>query len=137
MTILWLRFLDWSGSAWRRYWKHRALKKKWGNAWFDMSRTGRVYTRVAYVPADQSTDVSLAEVFCVPPYVLRDEPGWEWTCQQCKEYSIITESMMPAILKEWSEMADDMVKRGYKAPRKPTAATIPCTNCRFTPGSPE
>lgn len=130
--ILWLRFLDWSGSAWRRYWKIRRITNRWssdpdwsGN-WQNYERSGRSYRRAWLAPISQI-------------WVDYPEPGWEWTCQNCKEYSFIRKSDMPAILAEWRRKVDYMIAKEYTKgfPAKPTAATAPCTNCCFHPGAPE
>jgi len=125
-VILWLRFLDWAGSAWRRYWKLLPLKAKYGDAWANNSRSGRVFRRVWQAPISKL-------------WIDYPEPGWEWTCQNCKEYSFIRESDMPAILAEWRRKVDYMEAKGYTKgfPAKPTAATAPCTNFCFQPGAPE
>lgn len=130
MKILLLRLLDYLGSKWRRFWKIRKLKRKWGNAWFDKSRTGRKYSRVR--PEEDSPEFT-GRV----QYFKRSEPGWEWSCQNCRIYSIITESMMPAILKDWEKMAENAATRGYRPPPRPMAATAGCPNCKFRPGDPE
>lgn len=106
-----------------------ACKLRWGKDWKNMVRTGRRYTRVERIePTTAEGEVT---------YVLRPEPGWEWMCQNCKTYSLITESMMPEILKDWETLAKKTVARGFKPPEKPTAATAGCTNCKYRPGAPE
>ncbi len=133
MTILWYRFLDSFQSFIRRKAKEAAGKKRWGPIWRDMTRPGRVYSRVD--AAAECDDGIL--------YLIRPEPGWEWTCPNCKEYSIITESMMPAILKDWEADTERMTERAkakgvkYTLTPQPTAATAGCTNCKYRPGAPE
>lgn len=109
--------------------KTAAGKTRWGKHWRNMTRSGRVFSRVERIePIKADQEVS---------YVLRPEPGWEWICQNCKTYSLIRESDMPAVLKYWEELAGKAVAQGFKPPVKPTAATAGCPNCRFLPGSPE
>jgi hypothetical protein len=126
--ILWLRFLDFIEHRWRRHWKFRRLKKRYGERWEDFSRSGRQFRRVEH---GNITGTIFEE------WRILTEPGWEWTCQNCRTYSFIRESDMPAILKEWQDMCANAIKRGYKVPVKPTAATAGCTNCKFRPGDPE
>jgi hypothetical protein len=121
--------LDKRESAARLKEKTAAGKKRWGKNWRDMVRAGRRFTRVQTV--DPITADGKVET------ILRPEPGWEWVCQNCKTYSLITGSMMPAILKDWEALAKKTVDRGYKPPVKPTAATAGCTNCKYLPGAPE
>jgi hypothetical protein len=109
--------------------KTSEAKKRWGNNWKDMVRTGRRYTRVQRIdPVTADANVT---------YVLRPEPGWEWICQNCKTYSLIRESDMPGILEEWEILAYKTLNAGFKPPEKPTAATAGCPNCKFRPGAPE
>ena len=139
--ILWYRLLDSFQSKWNRYWKIRAGRKRWGKEAVleNLTRSGRRYSRVEFSPIGfdhGEIDISKAPNLHAA-YRIRSEPGWEWTCQNCKTYSIITESMMLAILKDWEEMAAKTVAAGYKPPKRPTAATAGCTNCRYLPGAPE
>ncbi len=141
--ILWYRFLDSLQSKWNRYWKIRAGRKRWGKdaVLENLTRSGRRYSRVEFSDVGFQDDAPRYYPDRNTPdgsaYRIRSEPGWEWTCQNCKTYSIITESMMPAILKDWEEMAAKTVAAGYKPPKRPTAATAGCTNCRYLPGAPE
>lgn len=126
--------LDSFEHKWRKYWKVRALQHQWGDRWQDMSRKGRTYTRVSPV-------IGVPRVVGVlgssEGFIIRPDPGWEWNCPNCKDYSRITEADMPAILRIWEIMAQKAIDRGYKVPRKPTAATAGCPNCNFLPGDPE
>jgi hypothetical protein len=128
-VILFCRLLDSLQSFYNRKRKQISARKKWGAGWQDKTRSGRRYSRVEFI---DSTDADSEGV-----YALRAEPGWFWFCQNCKTPSLITESMMPAILKDWSELAKKTVDRGYRPPVKPTAATAGCTNCKYLPGAPE
>lgn len=132
MKILWYRLLDSLQSLWNRKRKEVRLKRRWGARWRDMTRSGRRYTRVIEGnPAHE------------PHWASRAEPGWEWTCQNCKSYSIITESMMPDIIAAWAadskRMTDRAAAKGvkWKIPSKPTAATAGCHYCKYLPGAPE
>ena len=129
MKITFYRLLDEAQSFWRRTRKQFRAKRKWGARWKDMTRSGRRYTRVVLIDA-VSADVE-------PFYRELAEPGWEWSCPNCKSYSLVTESMMPEILADWEKVAASAKARGFKIPRKPTAATAGCTNCRYQPGDPE
>jgi hypothetical protein len=133
--------LDTKQSEARLKQKTAASLKRWGKNWKDMVRTGRRFTRVERIdPITADAEVT---------YVLRTEPGWEWTCQNCKTRSLVTESPMIAIytidgvtyrddvLKAWEELAAKTVARGFKPPEKPTATTAGCPNCKYRPGSPE
>ena len=130
VKITFYRLLDEVQSFWRRTRKEIRAKRKWGARWKDMTRSGRRYTRVDIIDAEFVNDPG-------PAYFMRIEPGWEWSCPNCKSYSLVTESMMPEILADWEKMAASAKARGFKIPRKPTAATAGCTNCRFQPGDPE
>ncbi len=149
MKLLWYRFLDSLQSGIRKKTKEIREKRKWGPEWGphwrDMTRPGRTFTRVEFSPIGfdhGEIDIS-KEPSLHAEYRIRPDPGWEWTCPNCKEYSIITESMMPAILAKWTEEAQRMAgvaaMKGvkYKIAEKPTAATAGCTNCRYRPGAPE
>jgi hypothetical protein len=145
VKLRWYRFLDSFESFLRRKPKEIAGRKRWGPNWRDMTRPGRVYTRVAFSPIGfdhGEIDISKAPSLHAE-HRIRPEPGWEWTCPNCKEYSIITQSMMPAILKEWQDTVQRMTytaaAKGVKVkiPPKPSAATAGCTNCKYLPGSPE
>jgi hypothetical protein len=128
MKIAWYRLLDTLQSWFNKIRKEIKFRRKWGEDWRNKERSGRRYSRVEAV----------AEFLDGPGlWSIRPEPGWEWTCQNCKSYSIITESMMPVILQSWEEMARDTVERGYKPPARPTAATAGCPECRYRPGAPE
>ena len=129
MRILFYRFLDYSGSAWRRFWKTRRLKARFGARWKDFSRTGRVYSRVEFKEATPDNPVEHFEI--------RPEPGWLYACPNCHTTSLSTASSFTVALALWSEIASNAILRGYKAPQKPTIATAWCTECRFKPGDPE
>ncbi len=128
MKILWLRFLDSLEHRWRRFWKVRKYSRKFGVRWEDYQRSGRKFRRVEH-------GLVTGTIFL--EWRILSEPGWEWTCQNCKTYSFIRESDMPAILKDWETMAANAIKRGFKVPIKPTPATAGCPNCKFRPGDPE
>jgi hypothetical protein len=129
LEVQWLRLRDWAGSKWRTYKKVRRLKKRWpGRNPIDMERSGRRYSRVEWVEFTDSPH----------RFVIRPEPGWEWTCSQCHTYSFVRESDMPAILAEWNDFTERSKKRGFKpAHAAPTAATAGCPECKFRPGAPE
>ena len=136
--ILWLRFLDYIGSKWRRFWKARKYQSRWGSAWENYERSGRKFSRVETRPWSKTGSHETGDFRELPAYqAIRPEPGWEWTCQNCKTYSFIRESDMPAILRGWEAMAENAIKRGYKVPIKPTPAIAGCPNCRYRPGDPE
>jgi hypothetical protein len=139
VKLRWYRFLDSFQSFIRSKTKEIRERRRWGKNWRDMTRSGRVYRRVQeihlpYIPQGE---------FANGAYELLPQPGWEWTCPNCKEYSLITESMMPTILKEWQDTVQRMTYTAaaksvkVKIPPKPTAATAGCTNCKYRPGSPE
>jgi hypothetical protein len=137
--IQWYRFLDWLQSAWNTSRKTLAGHRRWGSQWRDKVRPGRHHTRVFYDDVDISADPTRGF-----GWKLRPEPGWEWYCPNCKEYSIITESMMPEILKEWRESIERMLAKYHDKglqvpaiPPQPTPATAGCTNCKYRPGAPE
>lgn len=130
MVILWLRFGDWLGSIYRLSAKAAAGLWGYGAGWRDKTRTGRVYSRVDY--EEYRTGDQLRSGWAVRP-----EPGWAWTCQNCKTFSLITASMMAAIWAEWDTEAGKILARGYKPGRRPTAATAGCPNCCYRPGAPE
>jgi len=130
MKIAWYRLLDSLQSWFNRTRKEIKFRRKWGEDWRNKERSGRRYSRVV----EQAIPIGPGYIF---RYVIRPEPGWVWTCQNCKSESIITESMMPVILQAWEEMARDTVERGYKPPARPTAATAGCPECRYRPGAPE
>jgi hypothetical protein len=143
--ILWYRFLDWLQSTWNTSRKTIAGRRRWGSQWRDKVRPGRTHTRVERI------DIALPEAYNYADwkarnagYAIRIQPGWEWWCPNCKEYSLITKSMMPEILKEWREGIERMLakynEKGVKAPAippPPTPATAGCTNCKYRPGAPE
>jgi hypothetical protein len=136
VKILWYRFLDSFQSFLRSKPKEIRERRRWGKNWRDMTRPGRIYKRVELRPAYGIPDLGTG-------YTILPEPGWEWTCPNCKEYSIITESMMPPILKEWQDTVQRMTYSAasknvkVKIPPNPTAATAGCTNCKYRPGAPE
>jgi hypothetical protein len=142
IVVAWSRLLDALQSAWNRSRKTRAGRKRWGKdaVLVDMVRSGRHYSRVEFLPAIGPLDWD--------SYRLRAEAGWEWTCQNCRTHSLVTESMIAIytidgtiyrddMLKQWEELAASTAARGFKPPRKPTPATAPCPNCRYRPGAPE
>jgi hypothetical protein len=131
--IQFYRFLDWLQSTWNRSRKTLAGRRRWGAQWRDKVRPGRTYTRVYDIEPLHSCE-----------YFFRPEPGWEWFCPNCKDYSLITESMMPAILEEWkasiARMAEKYQRLGVKMPAippEPTAVMAGCPNCKYRPGAPE
>src|SRR5262249_347150 len=94
-----LRFLDLLQSSWNQFNKGMRFGLKYGRGWRDKVRTGRRYSRVERHEAGEFDDSAV--------WFVRDEPGWEWRCQNCKAYSIITASMLPVILETWkTERAD-------------------------------
>jgi hypothetical protein len=136
--IRWYRFLDWLQSAWNRSRKTLVGSLKWGLDWRDKTRRGRNCTRVEFSPVGFEVTPS------TPAYRIRPEPGWEWWCPNCREYSIITESMMPEILKEWDATIARMFAKASEKhvkmpaiPPPPTPATAGCPNCKYRPGAPE
>jgi hypothetical protein len=138
MKLRWYRLLDTLQSFYNRKRKEIREKRKWGEEWKDKTRSGRRYSRVEYVQS------ILAEQKDFLEYRIRPEPGWEYSCPNCHEYSLVTESMMPAILEEWratvARMAEKSQRLGVNMPRippEPTAATAGCTNCKYRPGAPE
>lgn len=148
MKILLYRLLDSFQSFIRRKRKEISARGNWGAEWRDMVRSGRRYSRVEFDPFGfpvPFTDTSGNEgiLYQRSAYRIRPEPGWEWNCQQCKEYSFITESMMPAIIAEWAAEAkrntDLFAAKGkqYRVPPKPTIERVGCPNCKFRPGDPE
>ncbi len=125
IDLVLLRFLDFFGSFFRFNKKRILSQWKWGARWPDFVRSGRKLVRVQF-----------DEQYGWRKY---SEPGWEWICQNCKEYSIITDSMVPKLIKDWESESADLRSRGnerYIRPR-PTAQTARCPNCRFSPGDPE
>lgn len=139
MKILWYRFLDSFQSFINRKAKETRERRKWGAHWQDMTRSGRRYTRVErfhlpYIPQGEFAGVQ---------HRIRPAPGWEWTCPNCKEYSFITESMMPEIIAAWAgeakRMTDLAAAKGvrFKISERPTIERAGCTNCRYRPGAPE
>jgi len=134
MKLHFYRFLDSLQSFFRRKTKEIRLRHRWGEHWRDTSRIGRRYSRVeAGAEFDDGPGLSY----------IRPEPGWEWNCPNCREYSIITESMMPEIIAAWAadakRITDLAASKGVKftIKPKPTAATAGCTNCKYLPGEPE
>jgi hypothetical protein len=144
--IRWYRFLDWLQSTWNTSRKTLAGRRKWGAQWRDKVRPGRTHTRVEFSPLGfdhGEIDVAVAPGLHAA-YRIRPEPGWEWFCPNCKEYSLITESMMPEILREWNESIQRMTakanEKGVKVPAippPPTPAMAGCPNCKYRPGAPE
>ncbi len=138
MVILWLRFGDWLGSRYRLASKAARGFWKFGAGWRDKTRTGRVYSRLEHIEFESSGDVNAGTFREIPEqWRIRPEPGWAWSCQNCKTFSFVTESMMVKILEEWDAEAQRILARGYKPGRRPTTATAPCPNCRYRPGAPE
>jgi hypothetical protein len=147
--ILWCRFLDWLQSAWNLSHKTLYCRARWGAQWRDKVRPGRTCTRVEFFPDGHEDYIQLTPEYKRtathhPFYRLRAEPGWEWWCPNCKEYSLITESMMPEILQEWREGIARMLAKAHEKgvqtpaiPATPTPATAGCTNCKYRPGAPE
>jgi hypothetical protein len=139
MKLRWYRLLDTLQSFLNKKRKKIREKRKWGEEWKDKTRSGRRYTRVFWDDVDISADPTRGL-----GWKLRPEPGWEYSCPNCHEYSLVTESMMPAILEEWratvARMAEKSQRLAVPMPRippEPTAATAGCTNCRYRPGAPE
>jgi hypothetical protein len=146
MKLRWYRLLDTLQSFLNKKRKEIREKRKWGDEWEDKTRSGRRYTRVEYneVGIFREDFVAGKRECGEPTYRIRQEPGWEYSCPNCHEYSLVTESMMPAILEEWratvARMAAKCQRLGMNMPRippEPTAATAGCTNCKFRPGAPE
>jgi hypothetical protein len=143
--IRWYRFLDWLQSAWNTSRKTIAGRRRWGSQWRDKVRPGRTCTRVERIDIPIPEAANYAEwKLNSAVYSIRPEPGWEWWCPNCKEYSLITESMMPEILTEWQEGVKRMIAKAYEKgipaptiPPPPTPATAGCTNCKYRPGAPE
>jgi hypothetical protein len=123
--IPWLRFLDFSQSLWNRTRKALKARRKWGVDWRNCVRPGRRFVRLKF-----------DEQHGWRHYVT---PGWEWNCWNCKDYSIITEGMMPKLIAEWENEADVLRSRGFERhiKPKPTAQTARCPNCRAGTGEPE
>jgi hypothetical protein len=143
MKLRWYRLLDTLQSFYNRKRKEIREKRKWGEEWKDKTRSGRRYTRVEFNPTGFSGS-PFVDDWEAPTYRIRPEPGWEYSCPNCHEYSLVTKSMMPAILEEWratiARMAEKSQRLGVTMPRippEPTAATAGCTNCKFRPGAPE
>jgi hypothetical protein len=148
--ISWYRFLDMLQSFWNTSRKTLRGRRKWGSEWRDKVRPGRTYRRVEFnpmgFPPTPFTDSSGNEgvLHLNSAYRIRPEPGWEWFCPNCKEHSLITESMMPDILKDWNTSIQRMVNKALEkgirvppVPPVPTPATAGCPNCRYRPGAPE
>ncbi len=150
--IPWYRFLDWLQSAWNISRKTIAGRRKWGAGWRDKVRPGRHYTRLrrrfelecGAMPGvrDEKFLQSTAEERS--QWAIRSQPGWEWFCPNCKDYSLITQSMMPEIMKEWNESILRMTAKAHEKgvrvpaiPPAPTPATAGCPNCKYRPGAPE
>lgn len=137
LKIQWYRLLDFLQSLYRRKAKEIA-SRKWGKNWRNCVRPGRTYTRVelSWWPKSQSEELEA-------DYGIRPEPGWEWHCPNCHDYSLITESMMPEILREWQASVSRVLEiartKGieHKPTPRPTAATAGCPNCKYRPGAPE
>ena len=128
--ILYFRLLDFLHSLFNRSLKTVRERYKWGQGWRDKTRSGRSYRHVRYI---ETVNID-------PPrgaWEILPEPGWEWSCPNCKTYSLITESDMGEILRDWEEMAQRCKDREMPIPKRPTMATAGCTNCRFRPGAPE
>lgn len=132
MKVSLYRFLDSFQHSWNLYWKTFKAKRKWGDRWEDYTRPGRRYTRVIAIPPSRP-DQTLE-------YRLREKPGWEMACWNCKCHSLITEDDMPQLLNWWQKRHDDCEKRGVNmanVPPIPTMATAGCPECRSLPGAPE
>ena len=120
--------------------KTTEAKNQWGKNWPNMVRSGRQFTRVQVIsPITAAGKVE---------YVLRPEPGWQWTCFNCKTGSLVTEKLIAIwkveneeirtdMMAEWEALAKQSVERGFKPPVKPTPATAGCPNCKARPGAPE
>ncbi len=143
--ITWYRFLDWLQSTWNVSWKTIAGRRKWGAVWRDKVRPGRKHSCIERIDIPIPEDANYSEwKLNSAVYSIRPEPGWEWWCPNCHVYSIVTQSMMPEILKEWNEsilrMTAKANEKGLKVPAippPPTAATAGCPNCKYRPGVPE
>lgn len=137
MKITWYRFSDALRSRWNLLRKELPARRKWGSGWRDYVRPGRTYTRT-YTRVWESDPIQQPGILFIRP-----DPGWEWTCPNCKEYSLITEAMMPGIIADWEKTAKQMTELAaakgvtYKIPERPTIERALCTNCRFRPGPPE
>lgn len=130
------RLLDYLQSTWNQALKTARSRQKWGKDWRNKTRSGRRYTRVEFSEigfGSGEIDIRKSQ----SDYRIRPEPGWDWNCPNCKTQSFVTESMMPDILVDWERMALKCKERGLPIPRKPTAATAGCTNCKYRPGAPE
>jgi hypothetical protein len=132
MIILYYGLLDFLQSLLNRSLKTLRERRKWGPDWRDKTRSGRRYTRVE-TPGYTVDSIGIT----IEKPRIRLEPGWEWSCPNCKTYSLITESDMGEILRDWEEMAQRCKDREMPIPKRPTMATAGCTNCRFRPGAPE
>ncbi len=133
-----MRFGDWLGSRIRLSRKAALGVWKYGLGWRDKTRTGRVYSRVEYLEYERSGDVNEGTFREQPAHWrMRAEPGWAWTCQNCKEFSLITPSMLAAILTQWDIESDKIRAKGYKPGKRPSIEMVRCTNCHFRPGAPE
>jgi hypothetical protein len=152
LKIRYYRLLDYLQSTWNQYIKTARGRQRWGKDWRNKTRSGRTYRRVQLEEMEdpqvahqrrldylaEGGDLSTWRHYDWKPYYrIRPEPGWEWSCPNCKTRSFVTESMMPDILIDWERIALKCKERGLPIPRKPTAATAGCTNCKYRPGAPE
>jgi hypothetical protein len=142
MKLRWYRLLDTLQSFLNKKRKEIREKRKWGEDWKDKTRSGRRYTRVEFNPLGYKFPYGTNDE--TRAFRIRPEPGWEYSCPNCHEYSLVTESMMPAILEEWRATVARMAAKSEKLgvpmpaiPPEPTPATVGCTNCRYRPGAPE
>ncbi len=130
MKVSFYRFLDTLQHSWNLYWKTFRAKQKWGASWKDKTRAGRRYTRVIAIPP--STPAETLQ------YRIRQQPGWEMGCWNCKAYSLITEGDMPEVLNWWQKRHDECKAKGLNmanVPPVPTMATAGCPECRALPGA--
>ncbi len=145
MKLAWFRFLDWLQSSYRYKTKEIASKRKYGPEWKNCVRPGRKYSHLQFMGYQalewkREGAIISKTTYSRPHYEIRHEPGWEWHCPNCHDYSIITESMMPEILQEYEDRLKAMLavaKPGFQAPPRPTAAMAGCPNCKYRPGAPE
>jgi len=129
MKLAWYRLLDALQHSWNYTIKRRRAEKKHGERWRDFTRVGRRYTRVIAIPPTTAAEELR--------YAIREWPGWEFNCPNCKSYSLVTEQDMPDVLHEWEKLAENCVNQGLKPPVKPTMSMAGCTNCKYRPGAPE
>jgi len=149
LKIQYYRLLDFLQSKFNRTRKEISSKQQWGPEWRNYVRPGRTYTRVIFSPIGfdhgwkEFEDIAKNGEDLHAEYRIRPEPGWEWYCPNCHEYSLITEAMMPELQAKWANMAQQAVieakQTGVKLsiPPMPTASRANCPNCRYRPGAPE